>query len=158
MIPTIVIFDCDNVIADDGWRIPMIKRTDNVWNRYHNYHLASAYDNVGNRHLLHGAAHRSIYIFTAMPEHYRHLRELWFNHRRIPYTKLVMRPDNDHRPSVELKRSMLLDLFDRGFSPAHIAAAYDDRPDVVAMYRKYDVNASVVRIHSLSYAQPHKEQ
>jgi hypothetical protein len=151
------IFDCDNVLADDSWRIPLINwKQPSMDLRYRPYHLASAFDEPGNRKLLKRLLTEQVLIFTAMPEEYRVLRQLWFNHRRIGYNRIYMRPDGNHEPSVSLKRWMLYQAYqDFGIGPQHIAIAYDDRPDVVEMYAEEGVRAELVSIHNVcAYTAP----
>lgn len=126
--------------------------------RYANYHLASAFDRPDNRGLFAGLYAEDIFIFTAMPERYRKLRELWFNHNRLPFRKMLMRGANDHRSSVDLKRSMLHDLYASGIRRECIETAYDDRPDVVEMYKSEGVNGVLVSIHNVcAYTAPKLE-
>lgn len=155
----IQIFDCDNVLSNDAWRIPLIDwKQESPDARYHNYHLASAFDVPGNLPLIHNAFAEDVLIFTAMPERYRKLRELWFNHNRIPYRRILMRGHDDHRTSVELKRSMLYDLFDSGIRSSDISFAWDDRPDVVEMYCKEGVAGCLVSLHNVcAYTKPKLE-
>lgn len=155
------LFDCDNVLADDAWRIPLIRwSVGDMAKRYHAYHLASAFDAPGNRALLKQARAEDVLIFTAMPEEYRVLRQLWFNHNRIGFNKIYMRPEGNHLHSVELKRWMLYEAFaDFGIGPESIATAYDDRPDVVQMYQDEGINGVLISIHNVcAYTAPKLEK
>lgn len=155
------IFDCDNVLADDAWRIPLIDwKQKSLDLRYRAYHLASAFDEPCKWHSLKTLRAENVLIFTAMPEEYRVLRQLWFNHRRIGYNKIYMRPTGNHEHSVQLKRWMLYRAYeDFGISPKHIAAAYDDRPDVIAMYQEEGINGQLVSIHNVcAYTAPKLEK
>lgn len=150
------IFDCDNVLADDAWRIPLIR-----WNtqamdlRYHSYHLASAYDAPGNRQLLRTLRSEDVIIFTAMPEQYRTLRQLWFNHNRLGYNRIYMRPATDHSHSAQVKCNMLHKFYrDFGVGPQNVRIAYDDRQDVVDMYTAQGIKAELVCIHNVSAYKP----
>lgn len=150
------ILDVDNVLSDDEWRIPLIKWERSCpTERYHDYHLASAFDHAKNHRLLSEHSDRNI-LFTAMPERYRALRVLWFNVSRIGYGQLFMRADDDHRPSDLVKRDMLFSLFKQGVTHADIELACDDRTDVLDMYMLHGIsNVQVVRIHdSCAYTKP----
>jgi hypothetical protein len=57
-----------------------------------------------------------------------------------------MRGESDHRPSVVLK-SWQLSMLMTSCSISDIHCAYDDREDVVKMYRRVGINAEVVKIH-----------
>jgi hypothetical protein len=151
------IFDCDNVLSDDAWRIPLINwKQASMWARYNPYHLASAFDEVGNKPLLKGLHADQVLIFTAMPEEYRVLRQLWFHHKRIGFNKIYMRPDKNHEHSAALKRWMLYRAYEEfGIGPANIAMAYDDREDVIAMYKEEGVTAELICIHNVcAYTAP----
>lgn len=153
----ILIFDADNCLSDDGWRIPLIDfKQQSMDARYHNYHLASAFDTPGNLQLLKNKQAEDVFIFTAMPERYRVLRELWFNSKRIGINHIFMRANGDHRKSVEVKRDMLRELLEGGISRSSILAAYDDRKDVVDMYVEEHVNGKLLSIHNLCAETPPK--
>lgn len=143
-----VILDLDNCIADDGWRIPKIR-----WQhkepllRYHAYHSLSGFDRLGNEDLFAGA-HHDVIVFTARPVHYAEITEEWLRRNNVTVRHLIMRNNDDHRPSVELKRHMLHWLPELyGVAWKEIVAAYDDRQDVVDMFRKHHIEAYVRCIH-----------
>lgn len=154
-----VIFDLDNTIADDGWRIPRIEwSADSPIVRYHNYHLLAAFDEVGNQELLEGLDVEDIdvYIFTARPMIYQAITTEWLERKGILYKALFMRPDEDHDKSVDLKKRQLFNLFANfDVQPSDIIAAYDDREDVVKMYQDHNVAGKRVCIHNVcAYTDP----
>ena len=66
-----------------------------------------------------------------------------------------MRNLHDHAPSTKLKRKMLDQLSDfHEIEWRDILAAYDDRDDVVEMYRSCGLDGKVLRIHSLCAMTP----
>jgi hypothetical protein len=151
-----IILDLDNCIANDGWRIPMIDwQHKDPMRRYHRYHCLAAFDEVGNQHLFRETEH-DIIIFTARPTLYRPITEEWLRRNNVFWKCLVMRNDNDHRPSVELKRTQLRWLPDLyGVDFQDIAAAHDDREDVVAMYKEHGIPSFVSAIHNTcAYTKP----
>jgi hypothetical protein len=151
-----VICDIDCVISDDAWRIPYIdwEATD-PYSRYDHYHQLAAFDQLCNREILHTAPPEGVVLFTAMPENYRPLREAWLRHHRVAYLKMYMRPTQCHLPSEDLKEKMLFHLFkDYAINNLNILCAYDDRQPVIEMYRSYDVEAKLVRIHEVSAYHP----
>ena len=150
------IFDHDNVIGDDAWRIPLIRWDLSDMNaRYHAYHLASAFDVPGNKLMLKNLRAEDVIIFTAMPEEYRTLRHLWLNHNRIPVNRIYMRRAGNHAHSADVKREMLHQFYeDFGTTKDSIRIAYDDRADVVAMYLAEGVKAELVSIHKVSAYRP----
>lgn len=158
-----IILDLDNCIADDAWRIPHIHwQHRNPADRYHDYHALAAFDALGNEDLLFGARAGAdeVVIFTARPVLYRAPTEEWLRRNRVPFKHLIMRNNNDHRPSLELKRTMLHWLPEVYDVPwASIIAAYDDRPDVVEMYRKHHVPGRLRAIHDVcAYTPPSNTQ
>ena len=150
-----IIVDLDNCISDDAWRIPRINwdKEDPV-ERYHDYHLLSGFDEIHNTDIFQGE--RGIIIFTARPTTYAAVTQEWLRRKNVRYTFLVMRNKNDHRHSTELKETMLEWLPQICGVPLNkIVAAYDDRPDVVRMYQKYNIEAHVRCIHNVcAYTKP----
>lgn len=154
-----VILDLDNCIADDSWRIPRINwQKTNPMERYHDYHSLSAWDRLSNARIAHDPAFSYI-IFTARPVLYRAITEEWLQRWGVFYEHLIMRNNDDHTPSVDLKKKMLNWLHDHyGIQRSDIAHAYDDRPDVVGMYIYEGLQASVLSIHDVcAYTNPNKE-
>lgn len=154
-----IILDLDNTISNDGWRIPAIDWTQtDPMRRYHRYHSLAPWDKVGNTELFSNTPH-DIIILTARPGMYRHTTEEWLRRMSVPYRVLLMRNNNDNRPSMALKKSQLTWLNDfYGFDLEDIVAAYDDREDVCEMYRAQGIEAHVTPIHNVcAYTKP-KEQ
>ena len=155
-----IIVDLDNCIADDAWRIPKIN-----WSkptpmaRYHDYHSLSGFDEIGNLRIFDEHADCGPIIFTARPALYQALTREWLARRGVFYERLLMRDNDDHRDSLELKRAMLLGLPEfYGIALEAIAAAYDDRQDIVEMYRSYKITAHRLEIHNVcAYAPPKKD-
>lgn len=152
------IIDLDNCIADDGWRIRHIDWSEGIkpFVRYHRYHSLSGFDAPGNRHLYDDALVRGeVIVFTARPVLYRELTLEWLrrNFEREPEI-LIMRNNDDHRKSVELKASMLRCLWHYDVAHESIYAAYDDHAEVVAMYAAAGLHAYVKSIHDISAYHP----
>lgn len=157
---SVLILDIDNCIADDSWRIPRINwEIEDPLNRYHDYHSLSAFDSAHN-HDLYINTRCDIVIFTARPIMYRALTEEWLKRHGVGYQLLMMRDMNDHRPSVELKHNQLMALFNNTEVKAgDIVGAYDDRPDVVELYRKFGIPAEVRFVHDVcAYTKPQEKQ
>lgn len=155
-----LIFDCDNVLADDEWRIRTIDfETEDLDERYELYHLLSIHDEPCNQHLVDHKRH-TIAVFTAMGERYRPLRERWFKKHNIHFDLLYMRADDDHRPSFVVKQDMLSKLLcEANLRLESIAAAYDDRPDIVRMYKMNRVPGIHLRIHDkCAWTRPQQEK
>lgn len=154
-----IILDLDNTIADDSWRIPKINwQKKDPFERYHEYHSLSGFDRAGNKDLFKGTKH-DIIILTARPVHYSAITMEWLNRQHIKPFALLMRNNNDHCPSVELKRKQMGWLTHLYNVPVElIHCAYDDRPDVVQMYLEHGVVAEVRSIHNVcAYTAPKEE-
>ena len=154
-----IILDLDNCVANDGWRIPAIQwDKENPLDRYHDYHSLAAFDQSGNRELYLNCKH-DIIILTARPVLYRAATEEWMRRNGIGYALVMMRDLDDHSPSTTLKRNQLQALFDNtDITPEKIICAYDDRPDVISMYKGMGINAEVRAIHDVcAYTKPTKE-
>lgn len=142
-----IILDIDNCISDDEWRIHLI-RPGNLtpFQKYDLYHKLSAFDSIKNKHLFENVPFDEIYIFTAMPEIYAETRLKWLTRNGVHFNTMFMRRENDHSPSVKLKEDMLFALLEDGIDKSTITA-YDDKKEVIAMYRRNGVRARQVSIH-----------
>lgn len=146
MIQPIVILDLDNCIVDDAHRIPFIDWTQRDPDaRYDPYHARIEFDGAPfHRHAWAQAGVRN-FIFTARPETYREQTRNWLDRHGVSCSVLLMRPEGDHSASVALK-SRMLDVVanDHPRSPLAglIRAAYDDREDVIEMYRSRGVRTA----------------
>ena len=158
-----VIFDLDNCLADDRARIPLINWSEkHPDKRYAEYHRDVSNDPVGNYDTFVAAALVEKPIFmTARPHsvgrsNVRMQTLLWIkDHLGVEDPILLMRNVGDHRPSVDLKRSQLSHLADWGVGLTDITCAYDDREDIVAMYREHGIPAQVLAIHdACAYTPP----
>lgn len=149
-----VIFDLDNCVFDDGWRTRLIDNRKSGDAKYEEYHANLKYDRVFElSYLLIQNALQSkkfIIFVTARPEKWR---EATTNHiieflKIEPGSQFVicMRPDGDTRPSPELKKYLLAN--DLSFHSANsewtIVRAFDDRQDVVDMYRSMGIDAYIL--------------
>ncbi len=146
------ILDLDNTICNDSHRINKIDwQHKDPMRRYHRYHLLSAFDEPGNEDLFRECEHGLI-ILTARPAHYAELTYEWLKRNGVNYKFILMRNNDDHTSSVQLKHKQmtwLLGMYD--IHPCELADAYDDREDVVAMYRNdFSLNAHRRFIHETS--------
>jgi hypothetical protein len=143
---TYAILDLDNCISADAWRRGMrAPHRANSFERFHTYHSLSAYDDFRNVWATLRAEH-NIFL-TGRPLWYRPLTEEWLRRNKVPYKYLFMRNNDDHRPSLELKSGMLTALWNEyDVSPASVAFAADDVPEIVAMYKEVGLPAVRVAI------------
>lgn len=155
-----IIIDLDNCIANDAWRIPKINwQKSNPMERYHDYHSLSGFDQPGNLDIFKEHPGAIVIVFTARPVLYHAVTEEWLKRHRIPFEYIVMRNNQDNRHSLELKQTMLNWLPEMyNIQLDWIVGAYDDRPDVVDMYKSHGIPAHRREIHNVcAYTQPIKE-
>lgn len=142
----IAIFDLDNCISNDLHRLRYIDDSkSSAFDRYHDYHLLAAFDQFWNTSVFrkHEVCGDRIVIATARPEHYRALTLGWLRHHDMRFDMLLMRNDEDERCSVDVKRDFLLQV-DTTLGLSNVSAAYDDRPDVIDMYKSFNLQAKVL--------------
>lgn len=149
-----IILDLDNTIADDSWRMNRID-WDNPCKvkRFSRYHRSSIFDKHANSHLWEDYED-GVIIATARPESFSGVTQLWLE--RIGLWEKVLfcffRPNDCFISSPELKSGFLDDLetaFNIDVGSA-IHCAYDDRKDVIDMYRKRGVEAKQVQVHNVT--------
>ena len=158
-----IIFDLDNCLSNDSWRIPQIDwEAPDPGKRYAHYHDLCELDHPGNV-----ASYRSALslndaepiFFTARPVSVREKTMRWLTKHLLRYNEelpiLIMRNNGDHRPSVVLKHDMLGVLVEYGVDKADVVHAFDDRQDIVDMYKAHGIPASLMFIHDkCAYTQP----
>lgn len=144
-----IILDLDNCISNDAWRIPKIDMSKSGFERYHNYHSLAHLDEVGNEDLFATSSH-DIIIATSRPEVYKDATKCWLKRHGISPILLLMRSVGDTSPSVAVKGEFVNYIFRMlGVRLSDIACAYDDRQDIVDMYRLLGINAEVRAIHNI---------
>lgn len=160
-----VIFDLDNCLFDDRARIPFIDWTKEGDARYHEYHNRMLQDPAANLEVYERyAANKELRIvfFTARPVAYAEMTKSQL--RKVfnvcvdtdKRFDLIMRNNGDHRKSVAVKRDMVQALPEYGLSADSVVAAYDDRQDIVDMYREeFGIEAAVLKAHDVcAYTPP----
>ena len=146
----ISVFDIDNCVSDDEWRLPLIlPRSDaDPFERYREYHEMSLLDDYGNAHQLRKASF--IVFATSRPEAYRkHTR--FFLKRLLGFAALpnkpfllYMRANDDFRTSPEIK----IEMVDRiAWNVGEIECCYDDRIDVIEAYKSIGIPAQRLYIN-----------
>lgn len=155
----ITILDLDNCISDDAWRIPTIDwEQKDLDIRYLQYHALSAFDDVGNKELFADLEPNSCLVLTARPVHLFLQTVEWLRRAGVPLLGLMMRPTGDNTPSALMKASMLsVAMGQMHISIEDIGVAYDDRQDIVDMYRSMGIQAERRFIHTLEAHLPPAE-
>ena len=140
----IVVFDLDNTLADHRHREYLIPRPDMMgyasnWDRFS---LACEKDTpiMANIALLVALSrHYRIFILTSRGEVAYAETAAWLSRFQIPYDRLIMRGEKEHRPPAEVKRDWI-----RNIGTENILCAFDDNPDVCAAIRSMGVTCHQV--------------
>lgn len=137
----IYIFDIDGVLADDSLTrdLDCTREKDRAEFTRLVPTLAPRPDAVRMAKVL-GQKHR-IFLFTARSAAVRVLTQNWLYDYEIPHEDLYMRPFGNDESAAKLKKKMLLDLFVRTGAEPQDLSAFDDNPDVRAMYDRWGVCA-----------------
>lgn len=146
-----VIFDLDGCLFDDSHRKTYLSQAENSqkdWDTYHAY-LKLDEQIPHAVQLLSSFLRNGLYIvfITGRPVKYQQetvekLKKLVDGIKEEfsinAHWRLIMRGDDDKSTSPQMKAAAL-DL--QGYGPHNIAAAYDDRPDILDMYTSRGINA-----------------
>lgn len=159
-----LIFDIDNCLSNDVWRRDML--SDNfhehglgpVLARWHAYHSMSPFDEPGFlppfEVALRSIQPTHIFYFTARPKLYQHQTTEWLS-RNVPWflqsQPLLLRNNNDARPSEAIKREMLSRVCREYDMACTQFVAFDDVGAVLRMYREEGVNAYEANIERAKF-------
>ena len=136
------IFDLDGCVSDDRHRRHLLPVSDvAVQPMYDEYHAACYDDHVVADGLaaIRAAERRNwvVVFVTARPEALREITTRWIVERLgIERPTILMRPEGNTQRSPKLKPYL---LHSRGVGPDSVAAAFDDRQDVLRAYRDYGI-------------------
>ena len=130
----VAIWDLDNCLSADGWRLPLIRDPDvHPAQRFTEYHALCHHDAPRNLDVFQALSLEPVFI-TGRPEAVRTATRAWIRAwLGVEPHFLFMRADDDHRRSVQVKRDLV-----RQRLPRHlwnVMAAYDDHAGIVEMYR-----------------------
>lgn len=141
----LAIFDLDGCLSDDRGRRGRLPVNGTVAEDWTAYHAGCGGDPVANAEVVrrHDDAGHQIVFITSRPERYRAETEGWILAKLNPgHWWLLMRPEGDLTASPELKPALFRA---EGLRWEDVDAAYDDRADVLAAYRREGV-ANVVQL------------
>ena len=133
----IYLCDLDNTLADISHRLHYIQERPQDWDAFYD---ACRYDVpidsvIEVVRALHKAEH-VILIITGRSDVVRKETHDWLANNRVPYDRLVMRRDKDHREDYLVKEDILDNLIERGMPMKDVGGVFEDRGQVVDMYRK----------------------
>lgn len=154
----VVIFDIDGCISDDRWRRARIPAGANQPLQFDFYHAGCGDDpplEVGRKLLEDHIARGDFIAFcTARPFKVAEITAKWIkDHFDIEPTKdfiILMRQDDDARSAVEVKMEFL--TYVRQYieqTKKKLVMAYDDRQDIIDMYRSKGVAVGLLNEQGL---------
>ena len=135
-----LILDLDGTIADDRRRLPLIDHSSlDPWRAYHE---DCANDPVINRGLFQDFPGKLL-IFTSRPRYVFDETVEWLEYNRIPAAGLWMRENDCRMSSPDLKAYMWYQCREKlGIDERHVEMAFDDRLDVIRMWRYMGIAAT----------------
>lgn len=162
-IKSVVMFDLDGCVSDDRWRHGLLPAPGTKGNAaYADYHAECNKDpvlftgaNILRDHIKQG---HIILFCTARPVTVGERTAEWIaaNFGLTPKDfSILMRQENDERSAVDLKREFaefVIKNSKQNGSP--IVAAYDDRPEIVDVYREMGINAAVLNADGIVQPEP----
>ena len=138
-----ILCDIDHTISNAAWRDHMIGVSS--WDEYH---AEAEKDQVIEATVtlvraLYRCGHDVIGL-TSRPIKFRDLSIKWLVKHDVPIEKLIMRDENDFRPSPELKLDLAKKEFGNDLNRS-VLLLIEDRDDVVAAFRAEGVACVHVR-------------
>ena len=129
------IFDIDGTIANIEHRRKYLETTPPDWKKFNgqmgddtpNIPIVSLYKALWENKSF------NLLLVTGRNEKYRNITEQWLAWNEIPFSSLLMRPDNDYRADHVIKEEILHTILKDGHD---IEFAVDDRQQVVDMWRR----------------------
>jgi len=137
-----VIFDIDGTLADGRAFDFLLDTKPKLWDEWNRKTPEHApWQPIVNLARDHRRASDSIYYITARAANCRLYTENWLAKHRLDtiHSGLYMRAAGDHRPDFIIKEEIILFLKDQAGIIFDIA--YDDRIEVIEMYRRNGIKA-----------------
>ena len=128
----IVCIDIDGTLSDHSHRKEFVETKPKNWEKFFEgmdkdplnkwcWELMTAMSSAGFK----------IILLTGRPDKYREVTEKWLEEYDVPYDKLIMRKEGDHRDDTIVKK----ELIEENFLKGQILFVVDDRSRVCEMYR-----------------------
>jgi|TARA_R110000823_G_scaffold88614_6_gene196969 hypothetical protein len=142
-----IILEIDNVISDDSWRADKIKNEKLMPSgKFHEYNMLCGFDVPGNEWLFDND--HEVVVLTSRPRFYVEPTKQWLLNANISPACLIMREDNDHSSSLQLRKKQLFNFSETMKATAdQIVGAYDSQQEIVDMYSDSGIPSYLVSIH-----------
>tara|TARA_Y100001970_G_C14237855_1_gene863018 strand:- start:2593 stop:3072 length:480 start_codon:yes stop_codon:yes gene_type:complete len=142
----IVIFDLDGVISDASHRQHFLKGEEKDWDGFFSActedpPISSGLELIKLIIQLHG-----VIILTARPVTIQSETLGWLNHHSVSWNALIMRSEEDHFSSAEMKLLAIGEIEAASFNPILV---FDDDPKNIAMFKEQGIPA--ISVHSGYY-------
>ena len=140
------VFDMDGTLANIDHRLHFLDENPPNWKdfNYNYFYDLPVEPVIKMAQALHADLKNRIVILTGREGTDRGHRDtvMWLEEHNVPYDALYMRHVGDQRRDDVIKREILATMRENGFHPF---AVFDDRPQVVRMWREegifvFDVN------------------
>jgi phosphoglycolate phosphatase-like HAD superfamily hydrolase len=130
------IFDIDGTLADLTHRLYLVRLPQPDWETFHKLcpDDVPIWEVITVARALAAAGHILVFS-TGRMESNRAATDAWLRKYRVCLGNLFMRADGDHREDFVVK-SELLEKIKRTFPEEKIGGAFEDRQQVVDMYRE----------------------
>lgn len=136
----IVIVDIDGTLSDSRHREHHLQGEKPDWDAFFNGCHADpvVVPVLRSVHALWMAGNQLVLV-TGRPERLRSVTTIWLDDNGVPHQKLLMRGDDDHRPSHVYKRDAVIRHVTTALHPAEAVLAIDNSEADCAMYRELGI-------------------
>ena len=137
--PRGVIFDMDSTLSSVVHRRHLVTEYPKDWSRFHGSMVLDApLEHTIRKLRAHKKQGEKVIILTMRPERFRPFTERWLRQQNVPFDRLYMRPEGDFRSSDAAKLAIYREQIAPEFD---VELAYDDRTDVLDMWKAIGVKA-----------------
>lgn len=142
----VVIFDLDGVISDASHRQHFLKNVEKDWDGFFSACTKDPPIASGVRLINLISEFKGIIILTARPVIVQSETLDWLSRHGVSWNALIMRSDQDHLGSAEMKLSAVGEILAASLNPILV---FDDDPKNIAMFKKHSIPP--VSVHSGYY-------
>ena len=143
----VVIFDLDGVISDASHRQHFLKKSEKDWDGFFSACTQDPpiYSGLQLINLIHQL--QGVIILTARPVTIQSETLDWLKRHDVDWNALIMRSEQDHKSSAEMKLLAINEISAASFDPILV---FDDDPKNIAMFKEQGIPA--VSVYSGYYA------